>query len=154
MQSHVQDTPKFLLRWGFWAVIAGAMALVLVFAQLAAPSFEVKPSAATAIGEIAGEIKRSAWKSLFGLKSEAPATTAAPSFSAYLAFAAPVLGIIAIVLSLVSGVRKENWRYSAYGVSMGVAAVVFQYFWWLALLVAGIVLLVTIIENIGEIFSF
>jgi hypothetical protein len=154
MQSHVQDTPKFLLRWGFWAVIAGAIALVLVFAQLAAPSFEAKPSAATAIGEIAGEIKRSAWKSLFGLKSEAPATTAAPSFSAYLAFAAPVLGIIAIVLSLVSGVRKENWRYSAYGVSMGVAAVVFQYFWWLALLVAGIVLLVTIIENIGEIFSF
>jgi hypothetical protein len=31
---------------------------------------------------------------------------------------------------------------------------VFQFVWWIAILVAGAMLLVAIIENIGDIFSF
>ena len=71
-----------------------------------------------------------------------------------LALAAPLLGILAVFLSLISGLLRENWRYAAYGVALGVTAIVFQYFWWVALLVAGVILLVTIIANIGDIFSF
>ena len=140
-------------KWGLWAVLAGALALVLVFVQIAAPTFEPKPSAAAQIGEIAGEIKRSAWRTFLGLpKPEVKPEPA--SLASYLALAAPILGIVAIVLSLISGVLRENWRYAAYGVSLGATAIVFQYFWWLALVVAAVVLLVAIIENIGDIFSF
>lgn len=153
MENHVLDNPAFLRRWGFCAVIAGAAALILVFAQMVGPSFEAKPSAAAQIGEIAGEIKRSAWRSLFGLSNEQPAE-ALVSLWTYVSFAAPVLGVIAIVLSLVSGVLRENWRYPVYGTGMGIAAIVFYFFWWAALLIAGVVVLVAIIENIGDIFSF
>ena len=147
------NSPRPFRKWGLWAVIIGALAMALVFFQIAAPSFEPKPSAGAQIGEIAGEIKRSAWRTFLGLpKPEAKPEPA--SLTRYLAVAAPILGIVAIVLSLVSGVLRENWRYAAYGVSLGATAIVFQYFWWLALVVAAVVLLVAIIENIGDIFSF
>lgn len=152
-QTIGDPAPEFLRRWGFWAVIAGATALMLVFAQIVGPSFEAKPSAGAQIGEIAGEIKRSAWRSLFGLASEAP-QPAAPTIWNYLSVLAPALGIVAIVLSLISGIKRENWRYPTYAVGFAASAIVFQFFWWVALLVVGMMLLVAIIENIGDIFSF
>jgi hypothetical protein len=148
-----QDAPKFLRKWGFWAVLCGAAAMVLVFAHMIGPTLEPRPSAASQIGEIAGEIRRSAWRSFFGLANRAPEAVS-PSPWDYAAFAAPVLGVMAIVLSLISGVLRENWRYPVYGTGFGVAAIVFHYFWWVALLIAGVVLLVAIIENIGDIFGF
>jgi len=138
---------------GFWSVVIGGIAVVLVFAQIVGPSLEARPSAATQIGEIAGEIKRSAWRSLLGLPNPEPAVEAVSVWTR-LAVIAPALGGVALVLSLISGVMRENWRYPAYGASLGVAAIVFQFVWWIALLVAGVALLVAIVENIGEIFCF
>ncbi|MHA3979619.1 hypothetical protein ACW9UR_18245 [Halovulum sp. GXIMD14794] len=151
MSEQVTEHP--FRNWGAWAVLTGALALTLVFAQMVGPSLQPGPSAATQVGEIAGEIKRSAWRSFFGLENPKPEPEPVAIWT-YLAFAAPILGIIAVVLSLVSGVLRENWRYSVYGACLGVAAILFQYLWWLALLIAGVLLLVAIIENIGEIFSF
>lgn len=153
LETPAHDSPEFLWKWGFWAVLTGAIALVLVFAQMIGPTFEAKPSAASQIGEIAGEIKRSAWRSFFGLPKPEPEISS-PQLWSYVAIAAPIFGIIAIVLSVISGVLRENWRYPVYGTCLGVAAIVFHYLWWIALLVAAVVLLVTIIENIGDIFSF
>lgn len=147
------DAPQFLRTWGFWAVMTGALALMLVFAHIVGPTLEPKPSAATQIGEIAGEIKRSAWRTFLGLPQPEPVVEPV-SFWSYFGLAAPILGAVAIVLSVLSGVRRENWRYAIYGTGLGVAAVVFHFFWWMALLIAGVVLLVSIIENIGDIFSF
>lgn len=139
--------------WGLWAVVTGAVALMLVFYQVFGPMVEPKPSAGTQVGEIAGEIKRAAWRSFFGLPR--PETTVEPvTVSDYLGIVAPVLGIVAILLSLISGLARENWRYPLYGGGLGVASIVFFYVWWIAILFAGVLLLVAIIENIGDIFSF
>ena len=106
--------PSPLRTWGFWAVLTGAIAMAMVIAHIAGPSLEPRPSAGAQVGEIAGEITRSAWRSFFGLSNPEP-----------------------------EAVQPSIWSY-----------LVFQYLWWLALLIAGVVLLVAIIENIGEIFSF
>lgn len=142
-----------LRKWGFWAVIIGATALVLVFIQVFGPMLEPKPSVGTQIGEIAGDIKRSAWRSFLGLSNETAKTEPVSAMN-YLALAAPVLGVIAIVLSLISGVLRENWRYAVYGTGLGASAIVFHFFWWMALLLAGVLIIIAIIENIGDIFSF
>ncbi|MEM9439752.1 MAG: hypothetical protein AAGA73_04845 [Pseudomonadota bacterium] len=118
-----------LRTWGCWSVLIGALALV--FAQLVGPTFESRPSAATQIGKIAGEIKRSAWRTLLGLPAPERQIRAASVWS-YLAIIAPLLGLIAVSLSLISAVLRENWRYPVYGVSLGVTAIVFQFLWWLA----------------------
>ncbi|MEM8872470.1 MAG: hypothetical protein AAF848_09900 [Pseudomonadota bacterium] len=140
-------------QWGGWAVLLGGLAVLLVFVQIVGPSFESQPSVATQVGEIAGEIKRSAWRSFLGLEQPEP-EVASTSVWIYVGLAAPVLGIAAILLSLVSGLARENWRLPVYGATLGAAAVVFQFVWWVAILVAGVLLLVAIIENIGDIFSF
>lgn len=152
-RQHHHDAPKVLQKWGFWAVIIGAAALMLVFVQIAGPSFEPKPSVATQVGEIAGEIKRSAWRTFLGVPKEPAQLEASASLWDYAVFAGPALGIVAIVLSLFSGIARENRKYAAYGVGLGGTAVLFHFFWWFALLFAGIVLMIAIINNIGDIFS-
>ncbi len=145
--------PRLVRTWGLWAVLAGGLALGLVFWQIFAPASQPQPSIGAQIGEIAGEIRRSAWRSFFGLPAAAvPAQDTAP-LSHVAALAAPGLGLLAILLSLGSALRRENWRLPACGVSLGAAAIVFHFVWWIALLVAGVILLVTIVENMGEIFG-
>lgn len=156
--DHIASHPtpnasRFLRKWGFWAVMTGALALIFVFAHIAGPSFEPKPSAGAQIGEIAGEIKRAAWRTFLGLPKPAPEPVPV-SIWTYLGIAGPILGVVAIVLSVISGVLHENWHYPVYGTSLGAAAVVFHFFWWVALLFAGVILLVAVIENIGDIFGF
>lgn len=149
---HRGDLPAFLRQWGFWAVLAGAVSMVLVLAQIVGPSLEPGPSAASRIGEMAGEIRRSAWRALLGLPRETSQEVSVSLWS-YLAVAAPLSGVVAVVLSVISGVLRENWRYRVYATGLGVAAITFQFFWWVALLVAGVVLLVAIIENMSDIFG-
>jgi len=157
LQTDMPPRPPLALfrTWGVWALMAGAMALILVMVQIAGPSLEPKPSAGTQIGEIAGEIKRAAWRSFLGLPEPAPEPVPMSTrVFAYLGVAAPVLAVVAVVLSAISGVMREHWRFPVYATSLGAAAILFQFFWWVALLVVGVVLLVAILENIGDIFSF
>lgn len=151
MTTRISDNP--FRHWGMWGVMFGGLALVLVFVQIVGPSFEPKPSVGQQVGEIAGEIKRSAWRTFLGLpKPETPVVSA--SVWDYLALITPVLGVLAIVLSLVSAVRRENWRYPAYALGLGTSAIVFQFVWWVVLVVVGVMLLVAVMENLGDIFSF
>lgn len=138
--------------WGFWGVVAGALAVVLVFLQLVGPSLEPQPSVGNQIGEIAGDIARSAWQSFRGEYIPEPEPTAASKWL-FLGLGAPILGVIAIVLSMISAVRRENWHYPFYGTGLGVAAIVFYFIWWLAALFAGVLMIVAIIENLGNIFD-
>lgn len=147
------DLRHFLRQWGIWALASGVIALLFAFHQIFGPSFEPAPSIGAQIGEIAGDIRRGAWRSFLGLPK--PAAEPVPlSLSAYLPLAAPVFGLIAIALSIVSASMRENWHLATYAALFGIAAIIFQLLWWIVLVVVGMVLLVTIIENIGEIFSF
>jgi len=141
-------------KWGFWAVVAGAAGLVAVFYQIAAPMAEPAPSIGTQIGEIAGDMRRAAWDSFLGRETAAPEPVSAENkMMAYLIFIGPALGCIALLLALISGVRGENWRFPVYGASLGIAAITVQFLWLVAALIVGAILLVAIIENIGDIFG-
>ena len=151
--DHIQADRSVFAYWGFWAVLSGVVSVVMVFAFIGGPSLEPAPSVGSQIGEIAGEIKRSAWRSFFGLAPETPKVVE-PSLWDRIGFIAPLIGGLAILLSVISLVRRENWRLAAYGTGLGVGAITFHFFWWVALLICGTLLLVAIIENIGDIFSF
>ncbi len=144
--------PHPFYTFGLWAVLTGGLALIAVFVHMTAPMMEPSPSAASQIGEIAGEIRRSAWASFLGEPDPAPVDEPS-AWWLYLAVVGPALGVVALLLSLVSGLKRENWRYPAYGAGLGTAAIIFQFVWMVAVLIAGVVLLVAIIENIGDIFG-
>ena len=145
--------PVLFRTWGFWALMAGSLALILVFMGIALPMMEPKPSAGVQLGEIAGEIKRSAWRSFFGLERKASDVQPVAN-SVYLAAAAPILGILAIALSAISAAYREPLRLSAYAAGLGATAIAFQFIWWLAALLVCAFIIAAIIENIGDIFSF
>jgi hypothetical protein len=144
--------PHPFYTFGLWAVLAGGLGLIIVFVHIAYPSLQPAPSVGSQIGEIAGDIGRSAWFSLRGLEDPKPVEEEA-NYWMYLAIIGPALGVVALVLSLISGLRRENWHYPAYGAGLGVAAITFQFFWLIVALIGGVLLLIAIIENIGDIFS-
>ena len=138
--------------WGLWAVILGALALIIVLVQIFAPVTEPAPTIGAQIGEIAGDAGRNAVRSFFGLPIEV-AKPKEPSIADYLPLVAPIIGVVAVVLAFVSGLMRENWRYAAYGASLGAAAILFQMFAWLAALIALIIILAAIAEFVGDFFS-
>jgi hypothetical protein len=150
MFSGVQHNP--FSAWGFWGVLAGGLAVMLVFLQLAGPSLGPQPSVGSQIGEIAGDIARSAWQSFRGTYVPEPEHAETQVWT-LLGLAAPILGVVAIVLSMISAVRREDWHYPFYGAGLGVAAIVFYFLWWLAALFAGVLIIVAILDNFGSIFD-
>lgn len=149
------DPHNPLRSWGFWAVICGALSLILVFVFIVQPFAEPAPPVGTQIGEIAGDMTRSAWRSFLGLEPEVvvvePKST---TLNDILGVAAPALGAVAIVLAMISGIKREDRRYVVYGTGFGVSAILSFYLWWIALLFCGVMLLIAIIENPASFFSF
>ncbi|EAQ14747.1 hypothetical protein BD830_106327 [Maritimibacter alkaliphilus HTCC2654] len=154
--SYIPDAfgPAPLRTWGFWAIVTGALAVMVVCFYIYGPTLEPQPSAAQQIGEIAGEMKRAAWRAFLGMEAEAAAPAPEPSlFMRYLPFAGPALGLVAVVLSAVSLIRREDRKLAGYGVALGGGAVLFQVFWWFAALIVCAILFVKIIENLDGFFS-
>ncbi|WP_050929185.1 hypothetical protein [Aestuariivita boseongensis] len=151
------QAPRVTSSWGFWAVICGVVAMVLVLVQMQVLSSQESVPIGQQIGEIAGDIKRSAWRSFLGLsqpeREPVPVSLSQQIFQ-YLFYATPVIGGIAIVLAMVSLIKQENWRLGFYAVTFGGGAILMQYMWWMVLIFLGFLLLVKIVENIGDIFSF
>jgi hypothetical protein len=158
--THAPTLPDLARTWGFWGIVLGTLGVLCVFLPIAIEQATPEPagSAAAKIGEIAGEMKRAAWRSFFGLSQPEIAPPPPPSMMArslgMMGIAAPVLGALAILLSMVSFVTRENRTLATYAVCLGGGALLAQFLWWALLLVCGIILLVTIIQNLGEFFSF
>ncbi|MGR3513737.1 MAG: hypothetical protein ACU0GG_13320 [Paracoccaceae bacterium] len=149
------DPHNPLHSWGLWAVVAGAVSLILVLLHIGLPMSQPSPSVGSQIGEIAGDASRAAWRSFFGLEPEVEAVEPLPfPIIMYLGYLGAGLGVVAVVLAMVSGIKRENWHYSVYGTGLGASAVLFYFFWWLAALICGVLLLIAIIENMGSFFSF
>ncbi|MBT8414212.1 MAG: hypothetical protein KJO30_07770 [Boseongicola sp.] len=145
------SAPNVTAKFGFFGFILGAISLVILVVQMSA-LFEPEPekSAATTIGEIAAEIKDSAARALSG----EPAPVAPPPPPSY----GPMITIVALVMAgaaMISGgialYRHEPTRLPVLAIGFGTSAIVMHFVFWLALLICGIVLLVSIMNNLGDI---
>ena len=142
--------------WGFWAMVLGGLGVLLVFAQIAWPAPADSPTLAQQVGEMAGEIRRAAWRGFLGLDNTPPPPeppTLRDRFMDVSIIAAPILGVIAVLLAAVSGVRREDWHLTVYGGCLGFAAILFQFVWILAALILCVILVVKVLENMGDIFG-
>jgi hypothetical protein len=138
--------------WGYGAIVLGGLGLLLSMVVIFGGPFTPQPSVGETIGEIAGDIRASALRSLRGDEPAAP-TPKAWNIDQILILTAPVLGALGILAAVVSALVRDPWRMPTYGALLGGSAIVFQFVWWLALLVCGVLLLVSIIENMGNILD-
>jgi hypothetical protein len=146
------DTSDQAPIWSYAAITAGAVALVLAMLVIFAGPFAPQPSVGTTIGEIAADIAMAARNSVQGVE-QPPPEPRGWSIDRILETLTPILGVVAVVLAIMAAVRHEPRRVASYGAALGGAAIMIQFVWWIALLICGVVLLVSIVENLGGILD-
>ena len=133
---------------GWFAFALGAASLILVLVHFWSGPFAPQQSTGVSIGELAGEIKDSAIRSLKG--EEQPAPVAAPwDIDRVLKAVAAVLTGGAVILGLVSILRHEPYRIGTYGAALGIGAILFQLFTWTIMAIIGGLIIIAIVESLG-----
>jgi len=130
----------------------GIASLLLALFHFGAGPLEPRPTIGQSIGEIAADIRQSAIK---GLKGEAPPPPrAAPwSLDRSLKTGIMVLAGFAVALGALGYVLRENRRIAVSAVGLGATTIGFQVFTWVVLLIAGVILVIAIMQNLGEILG-
>ncbi len=130
----------------------GAAALLLVLVHFGAGPFAPQQRASVTVGEIAAEMRKAATRKLLGKPNPAP--KAKPwTIDRVLNLVAAMLAGLAVIAGIAGLVRRENWRLAAGGIVLGAGAVAFQFFTWAVLMVLGGLILIAIIQNIGDIIG-
>lgn len=146
------DAQDVTFKWAYAAAGFGIAALAVAVLTVFGGPFTPQPSVGQTIGEIAGDMRASALRAVRG--EEQPPPVPQPwDIDRILMITAPLLAVGAIALSLVSAIRREGLKLASYGAILGTSAIVFQFVWWIALLICGMILLVSIMENLGDILG-
>jgi len=147
-QTIEERTAKF----GLVGFMLGIASLVVILIQLSAFFEPQEKSSGSVIGEISAEIKQSAVRALAGESSPEP-TPAPRDYSQLVTIAALCVAGLAVVLGGIGLYRNEPHRLSYMAVGIGVSAFVMQYVFWLAILICGVALLISIIDNLDSVFG-
>jgi hypothetical protein len=149
MEQTIEDRPA---KFGLAGFILGIASLVIILIQLSALFEPQEKSSGTVIGEIAADIKQSAARVLAG--EPAPKPTPPPrNYSKFVTIAALGVAGIAVMLGGIGLYRNEPHRLPYMAVGIGVSAFVMQYVFWLAILICGVALLISVVGNLESIFG-
>ena len=149
MEQFTQERPA---KFGLVGFMLGIASLVVILIQLSAFFEPQEKSSGTFIGEIAADIKQSAVRALAG--EPAPEPTPTPqNYSQFITIAALCVAGIAVALGGIGIYRNEPHRLSYMAVGIGVSAFVMQFVFWLAILICGVSLLISIIGDLDGIFD-
>lgn len=137
---------------GSLGMLFGAAALMLVLVQFWAGPFAPQQQASVSIGEFAAEISKSAARELLGKPQPAP--EARPwDIDRILHSVAAGLAGMAVVIGMLSYLLRESIAPAGFAILLGSAAIVFQLFTWMILVVMGTLIIVAIIYNFQEIIE-
>jgi hypothetical protein len=149
MELTMKDRPA---KFGLVGFMLGIASLVIILIQLSAFFEPQEKSSGTVIGEIAADIKQSAARALTG--EPAPKPTPRPQdYGQFITIAALCVAGIAVVLGGIGLYQNEPHRLSYMAIGIGVSALVMHYVFWLAMLICGVALLISVIENLDSIFD-
>lgn len=146
------STEKETATFGLLGCLLGIVSLVVILIQMSAFFEPEAKSTGTFIGEIAAEIKQSAARALAGEPAPAPVPLP-PDYGQVILIAALCGAGLAAVLGAIGLYRHEPHRLSYLALGFGTSAFVMQFAFWVAVLICGVVLLISIISNLDSIFS-
>ncbi len=132
----------------------GALALLVVLVHHFGGPFNPQQEIGVTIGEIAGDIRQAAIAKVTG--TPIPAPEPKPEFVDYdriLKIVGSAAGALAIIIGLIGLIRREDRNPAVYAIGLGAGAIAFQWLSWVVLIICGVVLLVSIMNNFGDFFS-
>jgi len=126
---------------------------VALFALFAGP-FTPQPDVGTQIGEIAGNMREAAQRALLG-QPQPEETIVQPTWDLdrILIAAAPVLGVLGVISAVAGFIRREPARMATYGLLVSMASIFMQVVLLVALVIAGAIILVGIMQNLDSILG-
>ncbi|MEL7183189.1 MAG: hypothetical protein AAFY65_01935 [Pseudomonadota bacterium] len=149
MELRTEERPA---TFGFWGFLLGVASLVVILIQLSAFFEPQTTNRASVIGEIAAEIKQSAARALNGDAAPVPAPVPT-DYDQVITVSALCAAGVAVMLGAIGLYRNEPLRLSYMAVGIGLAAFVMQFVFWLAVLICGVAILISIIGNLDSIFG-
>jgi len=139
MQETSQDTP-----WIGWAAFAiGALALCLVTVHFFAGPFAPQQAVGTTVGELAAEIRDGALRALSG-EAPPPPEPLPWDIDRVLRALAGVAGAGAVILGLLSLVRREPRALGGAATVLGGGAILFQLYAMTVMIVMAMLLVMAI----------
>ncbi|QMU56799.1 MAG: hypothetical protein GKR98_00405 [Boseongicola sp.] len=140
-------------KFGLAGFLLGAVAVLVILIQLSA-FFAPKEEKSTGqvIGEIAADIRQSAQRALSG-EPAPPPPPPQQDYSQIITIGALCLAGLAIALGGIGLFKHEPRPLSFMAVGFGASAFVMHYVFWLAILICGIALLISIINNLDGILG-
>lgn len=133
-------------KWGLASIGLGSIAFIVTAIVIFAGPFAPQQSIGSTIGEIIGDISVSAFKTVRGDELPPP-EVAAWDIDRVLMITGPILAILAMITAIVSAFKHDPKRLPTYGAVLGVAAISMQFIWWVVMIIAGVALLISIIES-------
>ncbi len=147
-----QTMPKPRPTASFFGVILGACALLIVMIHFWIGPFTPQQDISVSIGEIAGEIRQAATRALTGAAQPEPQVNPW-NIDDTLKLIGTLLAGSAVVLGIIGYIRHEAKRPIIGALALGIGAILFQMITWAILLVVGVILLIGIMQNMGEILG-
>lgn len=151
MQIEAPDQP---IPFSIAAIALGGLGLFIALLVMFAGPFAPQPDIGSTMGEIAGNMRAAAWRSFFGL--EQPDTTIVQrtwDIDRILMVAAPAAGVLGILMAITAYIRREPKRVAGYGMALSVCAVFVQVLLIIVMIIAGVMLLIGILQNMDSIFG-
>ena len=138
--------------FSYAAIALGAAALLIALIHTFAGPFAPQQSVGVMIGEIAGEIRGAAQRALAG--EPQPAPQVAPwDIDRILRALVPIAGVSGLLLALAGILRSEPRVATVFACALCAGALAVQLVIWVALLIAGALIIVAILHNMDAIFG-
>ncbi len=136
--------------FGLLGFMLGVLSLVAILISLSSVFQPEEKSAGAVIGELAADIKLSAQRALSGAPAPEPVPEPQDMSSLVVTVALCVAGL-AVVLGGVGLYQGEPHRLPHLAIGIGLSAIVLQFVFWLAVLICGVALLISLLENFDSI---
>jgi hypothetical protein len=151
MQFELPDKP---MPFSLAAIGLGGIGLFIALLVVYVGPFAPQQDIGTTIGEIAGNMRAAAWRAFLGL--EQPESTIVQrvwDIDRILMTVAPAAGVLGVLMAITAYIRREPARIASYGLALSVCAIFVQVLFVVLMIVAGVMLLIGIMENMGSIFG-
>ncbi|WP_428408595.1 hypothetical protein [Hyphococcus sp.] len=140
------------VKLGYIGIAFGAASLLLALVHFWAGPFAPQLSLETVVAESAVEIREAAIRALRGEEAETK-TVSEWDIDKTTQVVVALLGGLAIIVSLVGFVRHEPKRRVFAGAALGLTAITFQFFIWLAAVLIIVLLISVVLENFDGIID-
>ncbi|WP_425084808.1 hypothetical protein [Ruegeria profundi] len=138
--------------FGWTGFCLAAMALFAALFVFGAGPFAPQQSTGVSLGELAAELGKSTLRAAAGLEQPEPVAQTR-DLDDFLQIGVAMLGGLAIVVSVIGILRHERMRPAIAGVSIGVGAILFQFFAMAFFAFLGALVIMALLHSFSDVFG-